>query len=219
MKIYNYDPITYIYTFSENADLDPEETKIQGKNVYLLPANATFLKPPAAQEDKAIIWNENQWEYEADYRKNYYKVSPSLDVLDIDSIGQIEEGYALVTKELGDLIKENPDNYVFENNTVREKTEKEKEDEEKERIANLKCTKRVFVLMLEQLGLDYFEQILPLIEDNRQAKLEWDLCVELLRANPLLNVIGTQLGISSEQIDNLFKYANGEITEEDFLGE
>lgn len=95
-------------------------------------------------------------------------------------------------------------------------TEEEKEEQEAERVSHLKCTKRVFILMLEQLGLDYFEQIEPLINANRQAKLEWELCVELERNNPLLNVIGGQLGITPTQIDNLFKYANGEITEEEF---
>lgn len=94
--------------------------------------------------------------------------------------------------------------------------EQEEEEKEAERVSHLKCTKRVFVLMLEQLGLDYFEQIEPLINENRQAKLEWELCVELERNNPLLNVIGGQLGITPTQIDNLFKYANGEITEEEF---
>lgn len=96
-------------------------------------------------------------------------------------------------------------------------TDEEKEQMERERISHLKCTKRVFILMLEQLGLDYFEQIEPLINANRQAKLEWDLCVELERKNPLLNIMGEQLGITPEQIDKLFKYANGEITEGEFL--
>ena len=81
---------------------------------------------------------------------------------------------------------------------------------EKDRILKLKCTKRVFVLMLEQLGFNYYEQILPLIESNRQAKLEWDLCVELERANPLLDSLANQIGITSAQLDGLFKRANGE---------
>ena len=98
-------------------------------------------------------------------------------------------------------------------------TEEEKEEQERERIGNLQCTKRVFVLMLEQLGLDYFEQIEPVINSNRQAKLEWDLCVELQRKNPLLDQLAIQFGITSKQLDDLFKFANGEITQEEFLGE
>lgn len=92
-------------------------------------------------------------------------------------------------------------------------TEAELELQEKERISNLKCTKRVFVLMLEKMGLDYFEQILPLIEGNRQAKLEWELCVELERSNPLLDILAKELGVTSLQLDKLFQYANGEDVE------
>lgn len=95
-------------------------------------------------------------------------------------------------------------------------TTKEKEQQEEERISHLKCTKRVFVLMLEQLGFDYFEQIEPLINANRQAKLEWELCVELERSNPLLDAIGQKMGVTHEQLNKLFQYANREITLEEF---
>lgn len=92
-------------------------------------------------------------------------------------------------------------------------TQEELEEQEKERISHLTCTKRVFVLMLEQMGLDYFEQIQPLIDSNRQAKLEWELCVELERANPLLDILASELGVTSQQLDKLFQYANGEDVE------
>lgn len=95
--------------------------------------------------------------------------------------------------------------------------EEEQAEKEKERIGNLQCTKRVFVLMLEQLGLDYFEQLEPAINNNRQAKLEWELCVELQRKNPLLDQLASQFGITSKQLDDLFRFANGEITQEEFL--
>ena len=122
------------------------------------------------------------------------------------------------------IIKQNYNNgYIIEELEDRieawGKTDKEKEDEEKERIGNLQCTKRVFVLMLEQLGLDYFEQIEPEINANRQAKLEWELCVELQRKNPLLDQLASKFGITSKQLDDLFKFANGEITQDEFLGE
>ena len=96
------------------------------------------------------------------------------------------------------------------------KTEEEKEQEERERVGNLKCTKRVFALMVQELGIDYLTVLKPLIETNSQAQLEWELCVELERKNPLLDIMANQLGIMPEQLDGLFKYANGEITIEDF---
>jgi hypothetical protein len=86
---------------------------------------------------------------------------------------------------------------------------------ERERIAKLTCTKRVFALMLQELGITY-TMLKELIATNEQAQLEWDLCVELERKNPLLDVMALQLGITSEQLDGLFMYANGEITIEQF---
>ena len=71
--------------------------------------------------------------------------------------------------------------------------------------------------MLEQLGYDYFTQIQPLIDANRQAKLEWELCVELQRKNPLLDIVASDIGVTSEQLDKLFKFANDEINQEEFL--
>ena len=93
--------------------------------------------------------------------------------------------------------------------------EAEEEQKEKERIAHLTCTKRVFALMLQELGITY-TMLKELIATNEQAQLEWDLCVELERKNPLLDVMALQLGVTSEQLDGLFRYANGEITIEEF---
>ena len=69
--------------------------------------------------------------------------------------------------------------------------------------------------MLQELGITY-TMLKQLIATNEQAQLEWDLCVELQRSNPLLDVMAMQLGITSEQLDGLFRYANGEITIEQF---
>lgn len=101
---------------------------------------------------------------------------------------------------------------VIEN---KEQWEIEQTQKEKERVAKLTCTKRVFALMLQELGITY-TQLKALIATNEQAQLEWDLCVELERQNPLLDIMASQLGVTPEQLDGLFKYANGEITIEDF---
>ena len=92
---------------------------------------------------------------------------------------------------------------------------KELEEKEKERVANLRCTKRVLALVLKELGVSY-ANLQALIATNEDAQLEWDLCVELERSNPLLDILGAELGISPTTIDKIFKYANGEIGKEDF---
>jgi hypothetical protein len=120
----------------------------------------------------------------------------------LDKVEQTELEYVL-----------NGEEYVLKD----EAWEAEQAQKEAERIAKLTCTKRVFALMLQELGITY-TMLKELIATNEQAQLEWDLCVELERQNPLLDVMAMQLGITSEQLDGLFRYANGEITIEQFRG-
>ena len=107
--------------------------------------------------------------------------------------------------------------YVVENGELvrNDNYEAEQELKEKERVARLSCTKRDFALMLQELGITY-SQLKELIATNEQAQLEWELCERLYRFNPMLDVMAGQLGITPEQLDGLFKYANGEITLEEF---
>lgn len=115
--------------------------------------------------------------------------------------------------------EQNPSMYMWDGSEVVENPNygQEQAQKERERVNKLTCTKRVFALMLQELGITY-SQLKELIASNEQAQLEWDLCVELERGNPLLDVMAFQLGITSAQLDGLFKYANGEITLEQFKG-
>lgn len=73
MIFYTYDEKTKEYTGTQNGFIDPLETKKQGKNVYLVPANATAKKTLKAKENQAVIFNGSEWEIIADYRgKTYY---------------------------------------------------------------------------------------------------------------------------------------------------
>lgn len=99
-------------------------------------------------------------------------------------------------------------NGVFTDITDTEEYKEKKEKELQDIISHLKCTKRVLALMLQEIGISY-NQLKELIATNERAQLEWDLCVELERCNPLLDIMGQQLGLSPEQIDQMFKYANG----------
>ena len=73
MIFYTYDEKTKEYSGTQNGFIDPLETKKQGKNVYLVPANATAKKPLRAKENQAVIFNGSEWEIIADYRgKTYY---------------------------------------------------------------------------------------------------------------------------------------------------
>lgn len=91
---------------------------------------------------------------------------------------------------------------------------KKQEVKERERINGLKITKRVFALILKQYGITY-NNLKQVIASNEDAQLEWDLCIELERSNSLLDIMASQepFNLSSEDLDNIFKYANGELEE------
>lgn len=80
---------------------------------------------------------------------------------------------------------------------------------ERERINALKITKRKFALALQDFGITY-TALKELIATNENAQLEWDLCVELERSNPLLDSMATQTNVTPAQLDYIFKKANEE---------
>lgn len=114
----------------------------------------------------------------------------------------------IITQEELDL---HPNKVIVQNGVLvlNPNFEAEEQEKEIERVQKLKCTKRVLALMLQELGITYAD-LKALIATNEQAQLEWDLCVELERSNPLLDIMGAQLSLTSEQIDMIFKVANNE---------
>lgn len=74
MLTYYYDEHTKEYTHSEEAFLDPLESKKEGSPVYLLPANATFVAP-TPQDGYASVWNGEAWDNIEDNRGKKYWLS------------------------------------------------------------------------------------------------------------------------------------------------
>lgn len=89
MQVYKYDEQTKEYIGTEQALINPLESELQGKGIYLLPANATFAIP-VLKDGFASVWNGEQWENIEDNRgKEYW--------LDTDTFGTP----AKTMKELG----------------------------------------------------------------------------------------------------------------------
>lgn len=130
MYIYNYDNKTKEYLNKQIADSNPEETRIKGKFVPLIPANATLLEVPEYEENQIPVFNGNEWEVKADYRKNYKLVDENLNISEIKTIGE-QEGI-IVTNELAEEITENPTTYKIVDNKVVKKTDDEIKQEQAE---------------------------------------------------------------------------------------
>lgn len=111
MIIYNYDFLTKEYIGESQADLDPEETKQQGKDVYLIPACATEVKPPKAHANEVVIY-EDGWKIEADFRGKYI-VNEDMEPQKVTEIGDLPEGYIIITDVQAVKIKNDPLYYII----------------------------------------------------------------------------------------------------------
>ncbi len=143
MNLYNYDKNTKEYLSTTIASADPMETKIRGEFVPLVPACATVIEPPKTGENEVAIFNGKAWEIKKDFRVSHKICDENFNIKDITEIGEIEEKY-LVTADMAELIKENPDKFKIQNEEIAQKTEEEYQEflnnkikkEEAEKIKN-----------------------------------------------------------------------------------
>lgn len=143
MNLYNYDKNTKEYLSTTLASADPMETKIRGEFVPLVPACATLLEPPTTDKNEVAIFNGEAWEIKKDFRVSHKICDENFNIKDITEIGEIEEKY-LVTADIAELIKENPNNFKIQNGEIVQKTEEEYQEflnnkikkEETEKIKN-----------------------------------------------------------------------------------
>lgn len=107
---------------------------------------------------------------------------------------------------------EYPTHYIVADNKIvyNENWQEVEAKKERKRINGLTMTKRVLWLQLKEKGVTY-KQLTDLIATNEDAQAEWETCKDLQRDNPLLDIMGAKLGITSGELDTMFKVANGEI--------
>lgn len=66
MLVYKFDE-KGLFVGIDETELDPLESKLQGKEIFLLPPNATF-DAPEIKEGFAPVWNGGKWEQIEDHR-------------------------------------------------------------------------------------------------------------------------------------------------------
>ena len=87
-----------VYIYNENNEyvgesvtmLDPEETKIQGRDVWMMPPNST-MTPPEIREGFVPVWNGEAWDYVEDHRgeKGWVNRAP----VKIKELGPLPDGF------------------------------------------------------------------------------------------------------------------------------
>lgn len=91
MKIYNYHPITKEFVSEKEAQLDPLESKLQDKDIYILPAHATFITCPKPEANCVWCFDEakSKWFRHPDFRGDKVYVIPGGAEVVIKDIGEI----------------------------------------------------------------------------------------------------------------------------------
>ena len=88
MIIYNYDPITFEYTFKGEAERNPLNSAEP-----IIPACATIIEPPKQIDKYAIVWIGNKWEYREDHRGEVWYNSVAKNIEKINFIGILPNFY------------------------------------------------------------------------------------------------------------------------------
>ena len=134
MKVYFYSPDTLEYLYSEDANLDPAEWQINHKEVYMIPANATDVKPPRTSQLEVALFKDGAWQREPDYR-GFYAVNQDMHPCLISVIGALPPGYIAITPAEATKMMEDELYYIIQdgqlivNPNYEEDKEKQQEEE------------------------------------------------------------------------------------------
>lgn len=100
MLVYKYNE-KGVFVGAEETELDPLESELQGKEIYLLPPNATF-DAPEMKEGFAPVWDGEKWTQIEDHRGTKYWLpedkhgSPAREMKEL---GALPDGASLTEPE------------------------------------------------------------------------------------------------------------------------
>ena len=102
MQAYMYSITTHEFLESVPCFPDPVRSRMEGREVYLLPANATFTAPPAKRTGYTAIWNGSGWAKIEDYRGvQYWPKGATYNSASIEmkELGPLPDGASLTRPE------------------------------------------------------------------------------------------------------------------------
>lgn len=208
MYIYNYSTDTHEYTDRSEASLDPMATKREGKDVWLVPANATLLKPPKLTKFKTAVFENDTWVIKDDYRGEYI-CNEALDVFVMQEIGAIPEGSIRITQKQAEQIAKDPLWYIVQDGELIKNPDydKQKEEQRKEQIRRLAMTKYDFFKFVCQPNDITYSQLCQLVQSNDEVAAAWDLCGHVYRGDNVLCKYIKEFfpEMTDEKLDEIFE--------------
>ena len=102
MQAHMYSPTTHEYLEPVPCFPDPVRSRVEGREIYLLPANATFTEPPAKRPGYTAVWNGSEWAEVEDHRGVQYwpKGAPyNSSPMEMKELGPLPDGASLTRPE------------------------------------------------------------------------------------------------------------------------
>ena len=102
MQAYMYSITTHEFLESVPCFPDPVRLRMEGREVYLLPANATFTEPPAKRTGYTAIWNGSGWIETEDHRGiQYWPKGATYNSASVEmkDLGALPDGASLTRPE------------------------------------------------------------------------------------------------------------------------
>lgn len=102
MQAYMYSITTHEFLEPVPCFPDPVRSRIEGREVYLLPANATFTVPPAKRTGYIAVWNGSEWIETEDHRgvQFWQKGAPyNSSPMEMKELGPLPDGASLTRPE------------------------------------------------------------------------------------------------------------------------
>lgn len=205
---YKYDKTTHEYLGKDYARLNPVETKIQGKDVYLLPPNYTMIEPPELAEHKIAIFENDGWIVKDDYR-GCLICDELLNIQVVQEIGGLPEGFIFITEGQAEQIKSDYLWYVVKDGKLIKNPNYEeiKDNQHKEYIKKLAMTKYDFYKYFCRRKKISYEQLCQMVQSNDEIAAAWNLCGHVYRGDDILCKYIVQFlpDVTEEELDDLFE--------------
>lgn len=102
MQAYMYSTTTHEFLEPVPCFPDPVRSRMEGREVYLLPANATFTEPPAKRTGYIAVWNGSRWIETEDHRGvQYWPKGATFNSapLKMKELGPLPDGASLTRPE------------------------------------------------------------------------------------------------------------------------
>lgn len=163
MKAYLYNNISGEYIKEIKKQLDPLESKLQKKEIYLLPSNSTDIEPPVIKENEVIVFENNEWIIIPDHRNEKFYKKDTKEEVTIKTIGEIPETLINIKPKDTDKWDINTNKWIEDSDLILKK-----ENYNKKLIIEEKIQKEIRKIAIENLinyG-DLTEEDLNLINDS-----------------------------------------------------